>query len=80
MSNRITRGFSRLGIWAAVLVAICGAGVTAFAIVFAPTPAPPDFDAAKFAGIGLGITGVLALATFVFFRGLGWIIAGFARD
>jgi hypothetical protein len=29
---------------------------------------------------GLGITGATSLVIFGFFRGLGWIIAGFARD
>jgi hypothetical protein len=30
--------------------------------------------------IGLGITGAACLAVFGFFSGLGWVIAGFARD
>jgi hypothetical protein len=84
MANRIIRGFSRLGVGAAVLVAMCGAGFTAVAIVMPaldPYP-PPDLAAyaIKTAGIGLGITSLLALAAFVFFRGLGWVITGFARD
>jgi hypothetical protein len=29
---------------------------------------------------GLAITGIASLVIFEFFRGLGWIIAGFARD
>jgi hypothetical protein len=40
----------------------------------------PALYAAKAAGIGLGITVVAALAVFAFFRGLGWILGGFARD
>jgi hypothetical protein len=79
-SARLIRGFSRFGVGAALLIALCGAGYTAFVIAFAPMPAPRDFDAAKFAGIGLGITGVSAFAAFGFFHGLGWILAGFARD
>jgi hypothetical protein len=84
MATRIIRGFSRLGVGAAVLVAACGTGFTALAIVMPaldPSP-PPDLVAyaAKTAGIGLGVTSLLALAAFVFFRGLGWVLAGFARD
>jgi hypothetical protein len=30
--------------------------------------------------IGMGITGAACLAVFGFFGGLGWVIAGFARD
>jgi hypothetical protein len=35
---------------------------------------------AEAAAPSLGITAVLARAAFGFFRGLGWIVAGFARD
>jgi hypothetical protein len=31
-------------------------------------------------GIGLGLTALAATAAFVFFRGVGWIIAGFLED
>jgi hypothetical protein len=37
-------------------------------------------SAALTVAIGLGITGAACLAVFGFFSGLGWIIAGFARD
>jgi hypothetical protein len=110
MANRITRGFGRLGIAAAVLVALGGVMVSGIAAVdqykrqsiatappFDPTKpyevlnpqSPGMFDdlipspasvAAKAAGIGFGITAMLALATWAFFRGLGWVVAGFARD
>jgi hypothetical protein len=121
MANRITRGFSRLGIVAAMLVVLGGAGITAAVsidryesetrwrtdhlvpppgfVVESPVPdcslgrhpcapTPVDYDpfhspsevAARAAGIGLSITGVLALAAFGFFRGIGWIVTGFARD
>jgi hypothetical protein len=140
--GRITRGFSRLGIAAAVLASIGGGGITAFVsadaysrqaqgtktapssrglsdadvgLVAQFDPANPyeyqangrwwrhdpatggntsiagpiTFDdlipspaavATKTAGIGLGITGLLALAAWGFLRGLGRVVAGFARD
>jgi hypothetical protein len=125
MGKRIIRGFSRLGAGAALLVTLCGMGVTAVIVsdqharghfsvtgidkvsVYFPTgtpesvvhdvmlyragypgplsPAasaafsliPPDIKAAV---IGLGVTALLALVAFGFFRGLGWVVAGFARD
>lgn len=40
----------------------------------------PAFVVATSLGIGLGITAALALAAFGFFRGLGGVLAGFARD
>jgi hypothetical protein len=52
-------------------------------------PAPRQFlniDAKAFTSamltiaIGLGITSTACLAVFGFFSGLGWVIAGFARD
>jgi hypothetical protein len=36
--------------------------------------------AVKAAAVGLGITAALALAAWGFFRGVGWMLAGFARD
>jgi hypothetical protein len=146
MTNRTTRGFSRLGIGAAILVALAGVVVTGIVAVDqygrwksdpeAGNPPPQGFAidhrllsdvdvgliplpfdqkksgnfkvgdvwwhhdpttgnwllsmwenlpspvaiAAKAAGMGLGITALAALAAFGFFRGLGWIIAGFGRD
>lgn len=112
---RIIRGFSRIAIGTAVLIAICGIGATAVVVgnsrslrnalpaveqkasktsganIYAQvdSPLPPGFvidpspspavEAAKTAGIGLGITALLALGAFGFFRGLGWILAAFAR-
>jgi hypothetical protein len=70
MGNRIIRGFSRLGIATAVLVALCGALVTT-ALAGDPHANP---------GAILGITGLLALAAWGFFRGLGWVLAGFAPN
>jgi hypothetical protein len=97
MVNRITRGFSRLGIGAGVATVLCGAGLTSIfaadqyerltraALVAAPSMfddliPPPIVVAGKSAAIGLGVTLLLAFAAYGFFRGLGWIIAGFARD
>ena len=89
MSNRIIRGFSRLGIGAAVLTAIYGLVPNIYAQIDDPPPTglnelvrhrTPALYAAKTACVGLGITALAALAVFGFFRGLGWIIAGFARD
>ena len=123
MSNRIIRGFSRLGIGAAVLTAIYGSvltgvatlseytdnspgiliydsathqvsktrpsGANIYAQIDGPPPSglnelvrhrTPALYAAKAAGVGLGITVLAALAVFGFFRGLGWITVGFARD
>jgi hypothetical protein len=117
MTNRITRGFSRLGILAAMLVALGGAGITAAVsidryesetrwrtdhlvpppgfVVESPVPdcslgrrpctlTPVDYDpfhspsevAARAAGIGLSITGVLALAAFGFSAGLAGLLRG----
>jgi hypothetical protein len=45
-----------------------------------PPEAPPNVEAAKTAAIGLGITAFLAFATWGLFRGVGWMLAGFARD
>ena len=36
--------------------------------------------AAEAAGIGLGVTALLALSARGIFRGLGWVLAGFSRD
>jgi hypothetical protein len=73
MADRIARGFSRLGIWAAGLVGIAGLTVTGMAVYF------NNFGADAIL-TGLALTGALALAAFVFFRGLGWVLAGFAKD
>jgi hypothetical protein len=45
-----------------------------------PAPPPSAFVTAKTADIGIGVTALLALAAFGFFRGLGWVLDGFARD
>jgi hypothetical protein len=111
-SARIMRGFKRIGIGAAVLMAMLGVTVTTSVAVNtynnemgwsdvlsqpAHIPAsralandielaPRERDEAAFhiattsALIGLGITAAACLAVFGFFRGLGWVIAGFARD
>jgi hypothetical protein len=122
---RIIRGFSRLGVGAAILVMLCGAGLTAMVVsdqyaqskgkghisvagpggvtvkfptgtdwptiykvlgsqasvqsAEYPTVSPTD-EATRIAVIGLGITAAMALAAWGFFRGVGWMLAGFARD
>jgi hypothetical protein len=71
--KRIARGFSRLGVWAAAMAVIIGGGATG---VWA---AVQYLDAAGI-GIGLGLTALAAIAALVFFRGIGWVIAGFLDD
>jgi hypothetical protein len=109
---RIMRGFRRIGIAAAVLMAVLR--VTATTSVAVSTydnergssdvisqPAnipgsralandvqlvPGERDEAAFhiattsALIDLGVTAAASLAVFGFFAGLGWVVAGFARD
>lgn len=38
------------------------------------------FAAGQTFAIGLGITAAISLAVFGFFRGMGWVISGFAQD
>jgi hypothetical protein len=50
------------------------------AIADAPTPTFLTSDGAAYLGIGLIITGVLAVIAYVSFWLLGWLCAGFTRD
>ena len=71
-SARILRGFSRVGIGAAVLIGLLGLAVTAdLAARFPATASVANL---------LGITGAVSLVVFGFFRLVGWVVAGFARD
>jgi hypothetical protein len=105
-SARIMRGFSRIGIGAAVLIAVTGLAITVGVAVSSyksansevkPWYLTPDYEegirrviaershqarnaAMRSALIGLGITGATSLAIFGFFRSLGSVVAGFARD
>jgi hypothetical protein len=63
-SARIIRGFTRLGIGAAVLLILLINGAAA---------RPLSVD-------DIPTIALLPLIVFVFFYGLGWIIAGFARE
>jgi hypothetical protein len=90
----ILRGFSRLGIGCAVLVAMIGVVVTATIVIddynqwaggssppagFVPdAPAISTFVPTVLIGGGITITACLLMIGF--FRGLGWVVAGFARD
>jgi hypothetical protein len=122
--RRIIRGFSRLGVGAALLVALCGAAFTymlasdqfergisvtgpdnvtvyfkngtdasvineamsrRFGVPGDLSPAASSAGsrlspAVKTASIGIGITAALAFVTWALFRGVGWMLAGFARD
>jgi hypothetical protein len=78
--KRIARGFARLGIWAAVMAVIVGVGGTGiWAVVQYSDTGLKGIDATGI-GIGLALTTLAATAAFVFFRGIGWIIAGFLDD
>ncbi len=78
--KRIVRGFSRLGAWAAALAVIIGVGATGIwtTVQYFDT-SMKGIDPAG-VGAGLGLTVMVALAALVFFRGLGWIIAGFLEE
>jgi hypothetical protein len=93
-SGPILRGFSRLGIGCAVLIAMIGVAVTATIVIddynrwiggssppagFVPDP-PPVSTFLPTVLIGGGITITACLLIIGFFRGLGWVVAGFARD
>lgn len=93
-SSPILRGFSRLGIGCAVLIAMIGVAVTATVVIddygqwvggssppagFAPDP-PSISTFVPTVLIGGGITITACLLIIGFFRGLGWIVAGFAGD
>jgi hypothetical protein len=71
--KQIARGFSRIGAWAAVMAVIVGVGLTGI------WAAVQYFEVTGI-GIGLGLTALAAIAAFAFFRGVGWIIAGFLED
>jgi hypothetical protein len=73
MGNRITRGFSRLGTWAAGLIVIAGLTATGMAAF------SNNFGTEAIV-IGLASTVASALVVFVFFWGIGWVITGFAKD
>lgn len=90
----ILRGFSRLGIGCAVLIAMIGVAVTATVVIddysrwvggsappagFVLGP-PPISTFVPTVLIGGGITITACLLIIGFFRGLGWVVAGFARD
>jgi hypothetical protein len=90
-SGPILRGFSRLGIGCAVLIAMIGVAVTATIVIddynrWAGGSSPPAPDAPATSTfvptvlIGGGITITACLLIIGFFRGLGWVVAGFARD
>jgi hypothetical protein len=93
-SAPILRGFSRLGIGCAVLIAIIGVVVTATVVMDdynrwvggSGPPAgvvlgPPSISTfVPTVLIGGGITITACLLIIGFFRGLGWVVAGFARD
>jgi hypothetical protein len=93
-SGPILRGFSRLGIGCAVLIAMIGVAVTATIVVDdynrwaggSSSPAgfvlepPPLSTFVPTALIGGGITIAACLLIIGFFRGLGWVVAGFAGD
>jgi hypothetical protein len=71
--KRIARGFSRIGVWAAVMTVIVGLGLTGIW-------AAVQYLEVTGIGIGLGLTALAATAALVFFKGVGWIIAGFLDD
>jgi hypothetical protein len=50
------------------------------AIANAPAPTFLTSDAASSFGIGLIITGVCAIVTYLLFWCIGWVFAGFTRD
>jgi hypothetical protein len=93
-SGPILRGFSRLGIGCAVIFAMIGVVVTATVVMddynrwvggSAPPAGvvpglPPISTFVPTLLIGGGITITSCLLIFGFFRGLGWVVAGFARD
>ena len=93
-SGPILRGFSRLGIGCAVLIAMIGVAVTATVVMDdysrwvggASPPAgfaldrPPISTFVPTVLIGGGITIAACLLIIGFFRGVGWVAAGFARD
>jgi hypothetical protein len=93
-SAPILRGFSRLGIGCAVLIAMIGVAVTATVVMddysrwvagsASPTGVvvgpPPISTFVPTVLIGGGITITACLLIIGFFRGLGWVVAGFARD
>jgi hypothetical protein len=93
-SGPILRGFSRLGIGCAVLIAMIGAAVTATIVMddynrwvggssppagFVPE-SPPISTFVPTVLIGGGITIAACLLIIGFFRGLGWVVAGFVGD
>jgi hypothetical protein len=93
-SGPILHGFSRLGIGCAILIAMIGVAVTATVVIDdysrwvggSSPPAglvldpPPISTFVPTVLIGGGITITACLLIVGFFRGLGWVIAGFARD
>jgi hypothetical protein len=93
-SAPVLRGFSRLGIGCAVLIAMIGVVVTATVVMddysrwvggSAPPAGivlgpPPISTLVRTVLIGGGITITACLLIIGFFRGLGWVVAGFARD
>jgi hypothetical protein len=93
-SGPIIRGFSRLGLGCAVLIAMIGVALTATIVIddynrwaggssppagFVPdAPATSAFVPTVLIGGGITITACLLIIGF--FRGLGSVVAGFARD
>jgi hypothetical protein len=55
-------------------------GPTLTPVYYDPFVGPAIRAAIVTVAIGLGITGAACLAVSGFFGGLGWVIAGFARD
>jgi hypothetical protein len=49
-------------------------------LAIASGAAPSILDAAQSFGIGLIVTGIIAIIAFVGFRVIGWLFAGFTRD
>jgi hypothetical protein len=72
MINSVIHRFHRVGVAVAVLILLAGGSWTVAAVLFHGTMAV--------IGIGVAATIVLALAAWGFYRGLGWVIARFARD
>jgi hypothetical protein len=74
MANHIQRRFHRVGVAVAVLIALAGGSWTVAAALFARS-----LSDGAILGIGAVATVVLALAAWVFYCVLGWVVAGLAR-
>jgi len=91
-SAPILRGFSRLGVGCAVVIAMIGVAVTATIVIddynrwvagsspSAGFVAPPISTFVPTVLVGAGSTITACLLIVGFFRGLGWVVAGFIRD